>query len=78
MAIRAFDYACSDGHVTEHFTSSMEEEIKCPVCGLLASRQISTPQVKLEGLTGDFPGAYRKWELTRREKMKLEKKKNEA
>lgn len=77
MAIRAFDYVCPTGHVTEHFTSSMEEEIKCPECGLLATRQISTPQVKLEGLTGDFPGAYRKWELVRREKMALEKKRNE-
>jgi len=76
MAIRAFDYACPTGHVTEHFTSSMEEEIKCPECGLLASRRISTPQVKLEGLSGDFPGAYRKWEAVRREKMTIENKRN--
>ena len=76
MAIRAFDYACPAGHVTEHFTSSMEEEIKCPECGLLASRQLSTPQVKLEGITGDFPGAYRKWEAVRREKMTIENKRN--
>jgi hypothetical protein len=54
----------------------MEEEIKCPECGLLASRQISTPQVKLEGISGDFPGAYRKWEAVRREKMTIENKRN--
>jgi hypothetical protein len=76
MAIRAFDYACPKGHITEHFTSSMEEEIKCPECDLLASRQISTPQVKLEGISGDFPGAYRKWEAVRREKMTIENKRN--
>lgn len=76
MAVRAFDYACPTGHITEHFTSSMEEEITCPECGLLSSRQISTPQVKLEGLTGDFPGAYRKWEAVRQEKMKIENKRN--
>ena len=76
MAIRAFDYVCPTGHTTEHFTSSMEEEITCPVCGLLSSRRISTPQVKLEGLSGDFPGAYRKWEAVRREKMTIENKRN--
>jgi hypothetical protein len=76
MAVRAFDYACPKGHITEHFTSSMEEEITCPECGLLSSRQISTPFVKLEGCTGDFPGAHRKWELVRREKMKIENKRN--
>lgn len=76
MAIKAFDYVCPAGHIKEHFTSSMEEEIKCPECGLLATRQICSPQFKLEGLTGDFPGAYRKWELVRREKMALEKKRN--
>jgi hypothetical protein len=76
MAVKAFDYACPKGHITEHFTSSMEEEIKCPECDLLSSRQISTPQVKLEGLSGDFPGAYRKWEAIRREKMTIENKRN--
>jgi hypothetical protein len=55
----------------------MEEEIKCTECGLLSSRQISAPQVNLEGISGDFPGAYRKWEAVRREKMKVEKKRNE-
>jgi hypothetical protein len=54
----------------------MEEEITCPECGLLSSRQISIPFVKLEGITGDFPGAHRKWELVRREKMAIEKKRN--
>jgi hypothetical protein len=54
----------------------MEEEITCPECGLLSTRQLSTPSVKLEGCTGDFPGAHRKWELVRREKMAIEKKRN--
>lgn len=76
MALRAFDYVCPKGHVTEHFTSSMEEEITCPECGLLSSRQLSTPFVKLEGITGDFPGAHRKWELVRKEKMAIEKKRS--
>lgn len=76
MAVRAFDYVCPKGHVTEHFTSSMEEEITCPECDLLSSRQLSTPFVKLEGITGDFPGAHRKWELVRKEKMAIEKKRN--
>jgi len=76
MAVKAFDYACPKGHITEHFTSSMEEEITCPECSLLSTRQISIPFVKLEGITGDFPGAHRKWELVRKEKMAIEKKRN--
>ena len=78
MAIRAFDYACSNGHFTEHFTSTMEEEIKCPECGLLATRQICSPQFKLEGLTGDFPGAAMKWDKKHAEQLKVEQKRNSS
>jgi hypothetical protein len=74
--IRVFDFTCSNGHTTEHFTSHTQEEIKCPVCSSPAFKQISSPSVKLEGWSGSFPGAAMKWEKNRRAKMAQERKQN--
>ena len=44
------------------------------VCGQPAIRIVSKPMVKLEGVTGDFPGAAMQWERKRNEKMAQERK----
>lgn len=54
--IRVFDFLCPNGHLQERFTSVETETIDCQVCGTKAFRQLSTPRVKLEGVTGDFRG----------------------
>jgi len=74
--IRVFDFLCPSGHLQERFTSVETETIDCQVCGTNAFRQLSTPRVKLEGITGDFPGAAMKWEKKHREQLAKEQKRN--
>lgn len=69
-----FDFACSEGHVHEAFVELGTKTTTCPVCGKLAGKLISTPTVKLEGVTGAFPGAASRWEQVRAEKLKQERK----
>ena len=74
--IRVFDFLCPSGHLQEQFTSVETETIDCEVCGTKAFRQLSTPRVKLEGVTGDFPGAAMKWEKKHQEQLAKEQKRN--
>ena len=74
--IRVFDFLCPSGHLQERFTSLETETIDCQVCGTKAFRQLSTPRVKLEGITGDFPGAAMKWEKKHLEQLAKEQKRN--
>lgn len=70
-----YEYKCSEGHVTEHITKLADRllPVVCE-CGNLAHYTISAPNVRLEGITGAFPGAYDKWEKMRREKLQQERK----
>ncbi len=54
------EFACECGLVTERFIDVECKEINCE-CGKQAKRIVGMPTVKLEGLTGDFPGAHAKW-----------------
>lgn len=74
--IRVFDFLCPDGHAQERFISVEAETVSCNVCGKTALRQLSTPRVKLEGVTGSFPGAAMKWEKKHREQLAKEQKLN--
>jgi hypothetical protein len=74
--IRVFDFTCQQGHKQERFTSVETETISCNVCGAEAFRQVSAPQVRLEGVTGSFPGAAMKWDKKHREQLAKEQKQN--
>lgn len=74
--IRVFDFLCPNGHMQEQFTSVGTETIDCNVCGKTAFRQVSAPQVRLEGVTGSFPGAAMKWDKKHREQLAKEQKRN--
>jgi hypothetical protein len=74
--IRVFDFLCPSGHLQERFTSVETETIDCQVCGTTAFRQLSTPRVKLEGVTGDFPGAAMKWKRNTESNWLKEQKQN--
>ena len=65
-----FEFACSNGHLTERLVESDVREIQCPACTEQSVRLISTPRINLEGFTGAFPGAASKWMRTRAEKHK--------
>lgn len=75
---RIFEFACDQGHVTERYVDEQVMCIQCPHCKYLAvaNRIVSAPQIKLEGITGSFPGAYDRWERVRAEKLQQERKRN--
>jgi hypothetical protein len=50
--------------------------MNCVHCSKEATRIISTPNFKLEGITGQFPTAYDAWERKRAEKLAIERKQN--
>lgn len=72
--IRVFDFVCPNGHRTEHFVPGYVVGLACPVCTALAERVISAPRCKLDGTTGDFPGAAAAWEQKRAQHMAKEQK----
>lgn len=73
---RLFDFLCDEGHATEALRDDSERTISCPHCGKEAVRVVSAPNIKLEGITGAFPGAYDRWERVRAERLKIEQKRN--
>lgn len=66
---RAADCANVFDEYTEYTTT-----LKCPRCGSVADKVITAPQIKLEGVTGSFPGAAMSWEKKRVEKLAQERK----
>lgn len=73
-----FDFQCEDGHLNEHFVDMSVRNINCKECGKDSVRIISSPQIKLEGITGSFPGAADKWVKKRAEKLQQERKQAES
>lgn len=69
------DFLCSScGTVTEKLINHDVTCIECPECYENAVRQISMPTVKLEGITGSFPGAADKWARVREENARIKAK----
>ena len=59
---RIYDARCeSCNSITEVFGKA-DETFRCGACGGDAKRIISPVKCKLEGHSGDFPGAAMKWE----------------
>ena len=52
-----FDFECTDCGVFDkiiEYTTTTD----CPTCGKESKKLISTPTIKLEGISGDFPDAH--------------------
>lgn len=64
-----YEYECAvhGKFETLNSISNRETAQACPVCGELSRYCISTPTIKLEGITGDFPTAYDRWEKKHRQ-----------
>lgn len=75
---RIFEFLCSDNHISEAYIDESERTISCKECNKKAHRIVSKPNMKLEGITGDYPTAYDAWERKRSEKLKEERKKSYA
>ena len=78
MSIRAFDFRCVAGHVSEHFVEVETRAVQCPECDQLALRQIAAPRAVLEGITGAFPSATDKWARNRESHMAKERRNQES
>ena len=69
-----FDFHCDNcGTTVEGFVKPDTFLTPCTNCKSQARRLISTPRVALPGTDPDFPGAWAKWEKTRKNKRKVEK-----
>ena len=56
------DFCCGDcGHRVEKLMDVGVETIECVACGGQSKQQMGMPTVRLEGISGDFPGAANKW-----------------
>lgn len=65
-----FDFSCNHcGKTEERFVDTDTRSVPCS-CGELMVRDIATPTVSLEGITGAFPGAHDKWARIREEKFR--------
>jgi hypothetical protein len=71
---RIYEFVCTEGHNSEAYVDEEYRTIRCRICDNTATRVVSKPLVKLEGVTGSFPGAYHKWERKRNEKIAQERK----
>jgi len=74
MGRRIYTYKCSHCDNTFDEYTELVEQHECPQCGSTADRIITCPQIKLEGITGSFPGAYHAWEKKRNQKIAQEQK----
>jgi hypothetical protein len=69
-----FEFLCDNGHISDQLVDDSVRTTLCRECGEEAIRQISSPRIALEGITGAFPGAADKWVKKRAEKLKQEQK----
>ena len=75
MSLRYFDFQCAKEHITEHLVDSEVTVVECPHCRNNATRLISTPRIKLEGITGAFPTAADQWARKHEEATRVAYKK---
>lgn len=65
------DFCCqSCGREYEKFIDTETHYITCD-CGEKAQKVIGMPVVKLEGITGAFPGAHDKWARVREDNARI-------
>lgn len=72
-----YEYLCFDcGEVTEDLrkVNGRLNDMVCPVCNGKAEFIVSTPQIRLDGCSGDFPTASDRWERIHKEKLVAERK----
>lgn len=57
-----YDFYCGKCHANfEAFAKMTELRKKCPQCGGVMGRVLSTPRIKLDGTDPAFSTEYRKW-----------------
>ncbi|MCA9333657.1 hypothetical protein KC963_01285 [Candidatus Saccharibacteria bacterium] len=70
------DFVCDDcGDLSERYVDASLRQIECQ-CGGAAKRIIGTPNIALDGASGDFPTAHDKWANMREQRHRLGAKKS--
>lgn len=59
---KLFSFQCTSCHSIYDEYTEYKQTSSCPSCGNEANKIITSPTIKLEGITGAFPGAAAKWE----------------
>jgi hypothetical protein len=73
---RIFEFRCVKDHVSEKFVDDEVRSIECPHCRNEASRIISSPRIRLEGITGAFPSAADAWARKHEQATRVAQKRN--
>ena len=76
--MRMFEHKCSEGHITEALLDDSVKTTVCKECGRVASRIISSPRIRLEGITGAFPSAHDAWARKHEEAARAYQKKSDS
>jgi len=73
-----YDFKCPTcGEVNEKLVHTNVFSIKCE-CGTYATRMMSLPTIKLDGISGAFPSAYNKWAKIREDNALSKSKRSYA
>ena len=75
---RIFEFRCVKDHITERLVDDEVRSVSCPHCSNEASRIISSPRIRLEGITGAFPSAYDAWARKHEQAARAYQKKSES
>lgn len=71
------DFCCGDcGTISEKLMATECRTVECPECGGNATQLMSMPTVRLEGITGAFPGAAQKWARVREDNARIKARKS--
>ena len=76
MPRRLYEFRCAKDHVTEQLVDETIKVSQCRECTEMATRIISPTGIYLEPFSGNFVGAYDRWDRVRAQKLKQEKKRN--
>ena len=75
---RIFEFRCAKEHISEKLVDDEVTSITCPHCSNEASRIISSPRIRLEGITGAFPSAFDSWARKHEEATRVAYKKQQS
>ena len=72
--MRLFDFKCEQcGKSSEHLVQITQLSMLC-ICGGEMRRLVSTPTIRLDGISGDFPSASDRWANVREQNARIKAK----
>ena len=71
-----YDFNCEECEYTFEYLGFHDDVVECPKCRSICNPVISTPTIKLEGISGDFPTAHSLWAKKHTEAARIANKRN--